>query len=239
MIIIIMFASAVALFASIMFINRLQVRVPLTILMGIIFVGSTAMMTLNYSHHFGMHQETTTTKKVIYSASNSSLPLALYQPVGTSGKDDVYIYNSKKRQKTPDHTQANEYTHSKIKWTKRLTPRLVTTETRWRYNNGFFRIMYMGTGMDGTLVKRTNVLEYPQAYVKITTKQAGQLKKQAASPAAKKAQATAAEQGRSAVAAKVQQALAQNPKMSASQIQRVTLQAEQEVQAQAVKAMLK
>ena len=185
-----------------------------------------------------MHQETTTTKKTIYSASNSALPLALYQPVGTSGKDDVYIYNSKKRQKTPDHTQTNEYTHSKIKWTKRLTPRLVTTETRWRYNNGFFRIMYMGTGMDGTLVKRTNVLEYPQAYVKITTKQANQLKKRAASPAAKKAQTTA-EQGRSAIAARVQQALAKNPKMSASQIQRVTLQAEQEVQSQAVKVMLK
>ena len=94
--------------------------------------------TLNYSHHFGMQKVTTTTTKRIYSASNSSMPLAIYQPVGKGGRDDVYIYNTKVKQKTPNHTQANEYTTSRIKWTNGSTPQLVTTETRWQYRNDFY-----------------------------------------------------------------------------------------------------
>ena len=239
MIIFIMFIAAVAMFACIMFMTNRNLRILWTTIFGAIFIASTAMMTLNYSHHFGMHKVTTTTSQRIYSASNSSMPLALYQPVGTSGKDNVYIYNTKEKQKTPNHTQANDYTSSKIKWTNRATPRLVTTETRWRYNNKFFASMYMLSGMDGTLVKRTNVLEYPTSYVKITVKQARQLKKLASSPAAKKAQAASQQQGKSAVAATVQQALAKNPKMSAQEIQQVTQQAEQKMQSQMVKQMLR
>lgn len=239
MIIIIMFGAAIAMFASIMFIEHRLPRVILTTLCGLLFVGSTLVMTLNYSHHFGMHQVTTTTRKTIYSASNSTLPLALYQPVGTSGRDDVYIYNVRARQKTPTHTQANEFTTSKIRWTNRATPELVTTETRWRYNNNFFAFLYMWSGMDGSLVKRTNTLEYPRVYVKLTVKQANRLKKLAQSPAAKQAQAKAQQQGKAAVASAVQAALAKDPHMTAQQIQQVSQQAEQRLQGQIVKQMLK
>ena len=235
MIIIIMFGAAIAMFASIMFIERRVPQLILSTLCGLLFVGSTLVMTLNYSHHFGMHQVTTTTRKSIYSASNSTMPLALYQPVGSSGRDDVYIYNVQERQKTANHTQANEFTTSKIKWTDRATPELVTTETRWRYNNSFFAALYMWSGMDGTLVKRTNTLEYPRTYVKLTVKQADRLKKIAQSPAAKQAQARAQQQGKTAVASAVQAALA----MTAQQIQQVSQQAEQRLQGQMVKEMLK
>lgn len=227
------------MFASIMFIERRVPQLILATLCGLLFVGSTLVMTLNYSHHFGMHQVTTTTRKPIYSASNSTMPLALYQPVGTSGQDNVYIYNVKPRQKTANHTQADEYTTSKIKWTNETTPKLVTTETRWRYNNNFFTVLYMWSGMDGTLVKRTNTLEYPRTYVKITVKQANRLKKLAQSPAVKQAQARAQQQGKTAVASTVQAALAKNPHMTAQQIQQVSQQAEQQLQGQMVKEMLK
>lgn len=170
MIILIMFGAAIAMFASIMFIEVKTPQLILATLCGLLFVGATFVMTLNYSHHFGMHKVTTTTSRTIYSASNSTMPLALYQPVGTSGQDNVYVYNVKPRQKTANHTQADEYTTSKIKWTNETTPKLVTTETRWRYNNNFFAVLYMWSGMDGNLVKRTNTLEYPRTYVKITVK---------------------------------------------------------------------
>lgn len=239
MIIIIMFGAAIAMFASIMFIERRVPQLILATLCGLLFVCSTLVMTLNYSHHFGMHQVTTTTRKPIYSASNSTMPLALYQPVGTSGQDNVYIYNVKPRQKTANHTQADEYTTSKIKWTNETTPKLVTTETRWRYNNNFFTVLYMWSGMDGNLVKRTNTLEYPRTYVKLTVKQADRLKKLAQSPAVKQAQARAQQQGKTAVASTVQAALAKNPHMTAQQIQQVSQQAEQQLQGQMVKEMLK
>ena len=239
MVIILTFLGAIAFFACMMFTQQKVLRIILTTLTGIIFVGSTTLMTLNYSHHFGMHKVTTTSTKRIYSASNSSMPLALYQPVGKSGQDNVYIYNTKPKQKTPQHTQANEYTFSRIKWTQDDTPQLITTEVRWKYKNNFYRTLYAWSGMDNTLVKRTNVLEYPQTYIKLTTSQAKQLSKVANSAAGKQLQAQAAEQGRAFVTSKVQAAIAKNPHMTAKQIQKVSAQAEQEFQAQSVKQILK
>lgn len=239
MVIILTFLGALAFFACMMFIHQKNLRIVLATLTGILFVGSTTLMTLNYSHHFGMEKVTTTTTKRIYSASNSSMPLAIYQPVGKSGRDDVYIYNTKVKQKTPNHTQANEYTTSRIKWTNNATPRLVTTETRWQYRNNFYKVLYAWSGMDNTLVKRTNVLEYPQTYVKLTTKQAAKLSKIAKSAIGIQLQTQAAEQGRAFVTSKVQAAMAKNPNMTAKQIQEVSAQAEQEFQAQSVKRILK
>ncbi|MCH5357977.1 DUF4811 domain-containing protein [Limosilactobacillus reuteri] len=241
MVIILTFLGALAFFACMMFIQQKNLRIILATLTGIIFVGSTLLMTLNYSHHFGMQKVTTTTTKRIYSASNSSMPLAIYQPVGKSGRDDVYIYNTKVKQKTPNHTQANEYTTSRIKWTNGTTPQLVTTETHWQYRNNFYKVLYAWSGMDNTLVKRTNVLEYPRMYVKLTTNQAAKLAKvvKSATGAKLQAQAQAAEQGRAFVTSKVQAAMAKNPNMTAKQIQEVSAQAEQEFQAQSVKQILK
>ena len=81
MVIILTFLGALTFFACMMFIRQKSLRIILATLTGIIFVGSTLLMTLNYSHHFGMQKVTTTTTKRIYSASNSSMPLAIYQPL--------------------------------------------------------------------------------------------------------------------------------------------------------------
>ncbi|MCH3921298.1 DUF4811 domain-containing protein [Limosilactobacillus sp.] len=238
MVIIIMFAAAIAFFLSVMLVKNKGLSAVLALIFGILFVGSTALMTLNYSHHFGMHQVTTTTTKRIYPVS-STMPLALYQPVGTSGEDNVYIYKTSAQQKKPVHTQANEYTHSKIKWTNRSTPRLVTKETRWRYKNNFYRVLYGGAGMDKTLVKRINTLEYPRTYVKLTVKQAAKLQAVAKSPQVAQMQASAQQTGKAYVSAKVQQAMAKNPHMSAKQIQQTAQTAQQEFQAKMVRQMLK
>ena len=93
--------------------------------------------------------------------------------------------------------------------------------------------------MDNTLVKRTNVLEYPRMYVKLTTSQADKLARVAKSATGAKLQAQVAEQGRAFVTSKVQAAMAKNPNMTAKQIQEVSAQAEQEFQAQSVKQILK
>lgn len=233
MIIILMFVVAVALFASVMFINGRTIRVISTAIFSILFVGSTTLMTLNYSHHFGMHQVTTTTKQTVYSAGGK-LPLAIYQPVGTSGRDNVLVYKTNLHQAKVHHTQANEYTTSKMKFSNRQLPQLTTTETRWRFKNKFYQGLYMWSGMDGTLVKRTNVINYPQAYVKVTTAQAKQLQANAG-------KASSAMQGQlqAAVTSKVQAAMAQNPHMSAHQIQQVSQQAEQELLGQLIKSQLK
>lgn len=238
MVIILTFFGAILFFLSVMFIYQRGLRIVLATITGLIFVGSTALMTLNYSHHFGMHKVTTMTTQRIYPV-NVQMPLALYQPVGTSGKDDVYIYKTSPKQAKPQHTQANEYTHSQVKWKKNGNPRLVTTTTRWRYKSNFYRVLYAWSGMDNTLVKRTNTLEYPRTYVLLTTKQAKQLQARAQSASGQQAQAAARQQGQAYVTSRVQAAMTKNPHMSADQIQAVSQQAQQEFQAKLVRAMLK
>ena len=238
MVIVLTFLGAVCFFLSIMFTRSRASRIVLATITGLVFVGSTALMTLNYSQHFGMHQVTTTTSRQIYPV-NAEMPLALYQPVGTSGKDDVYIYKTKPSQTKLTHTQANEYTHSQVKWKKSGDPRLVTTTTRWRFKNDFYKVLYAWSGMDGTLVKRTNTLEYPRTYVLLTTKQAKQLQAKAKSPAGQQAMATTRQQGQAYVTSRVQAAMTKNPHMTAAQIRAVAKQAEQEFQAKKVQALLK
>ena len=51
MVIILTFLGALAFFACMMFIQQKSLRIILATLTGIIFVGSTLLMTLNYSHH--------------------------------------------------------------------------------------------------------------------------------------------------------------------------------------------
>ncbi len=230
MIIVLMFGSALALFACVMFISQRLTRIIGTLIFGILFVSSTALMTLNYSQHLGMGKVTTTTRQTIYSAANP-LPIAVYQPVGTSGQENVLIYKTNQKQTKATHTQANEYTVSKMKFTNRITPELKTTETRWQFKNNFYRGLFLWSGMNGTLIKRTNIIEYPHTFVKLTASQAQQLQKRMTGVNNSQIQA----QAKSFVSAKVQAAMLKQPNMSAHQINQISQQAEQEFLAQLIR----
>lgn len=230
MITIIMFLGAIAFFAAIMFSPSNRTRWLLGMISGLIFVGSTLMITANFHEHWGMKQVTTTKTQKIYSTS-SQMQLALYQPVGTSGKDNVYIYQTKPRQKTPQHTQANEFTTNRLVWTDSDQATLTVKETRWRFKNDFYKVLFAGSKMDGNLVSRTNTFRYPKTFVKISVKQAQALK----SPAA---QAQLKAQAAAYVTARVQAAKQQTPNLTEAQLQKLTQQAQQEYQAQMIKKMM-
>ena len=230
MITVIMFIGAIAFFVSIMFAPNMRTRWILGLITGLIFVGSTVIITANFHDHWGMKRITTTKTQKIYSAS-SQMQLILYQPVGTSGKDNVYIYQTKPRQKTPQHTQANEFTTNRLVWTDSDQATLTVKETRWRFKNDFYKVLFAGSKMDGKLVSRTNTFRYPKTFVKISVKQAQALKSPA-TQAQLKAQAAAY------VTAKVQAAKQQNPDLTEAQLQKLTQQAQQEYQAQMIKKMM-
>lgn len=178
MLIYLSFLTAVGLYLCSMFMKKGR-KVGMAIF-AILYILTTAGVTANYSHHWGMKKVTTTTSKTIYSAAGSKIPVNLYQPIGTSGQDNVFIYKTTPKQKQNHHTQANELTYSNAKTTTSRQARLVTTETRWQYRNGFYRLLFIGTGINNKLVHRTNTLYYPREYVKLTVNQAKQLKKQLA-----------------------------------------------------------
>lgn len=180
MIIFITFLFAIGLFAAVMFTHQKW----LVGLMGILFVLCTAVTTLNYTHHFGMVKKTTTSVQTVYPVTNK-LPIALYQPVGSNGRDDVYLYKDQPNQAKPQHTQASEKTYSQLKYTKQSSVRLVTKETRWRYRNSFYRFLFMGSGLNGKLIHRHNILYYPRGYVKVSVKQMAKLQRAMKAAAAK------------------------------------------------------
>lgn len=237
MITIIMFLGAIAFFAAIMFSPSNRTRWLLGMISGLIFVGSTLMITANFHEHWGMKQVTTTKTQKIYSTS-SQMQLALYQPVGTSGKDNVYIYQTKPRQKTPQHTQANEFTTNRLVWTDSDQASLTVKETRWRFKNDFYKVLFAGSKMDGNLVSRTNTFRYPKTFVKISVKQAQALKKQAQALKSPTAQAQLKTQAAAYVTAKIQAAKQQNPNLTEAQLQKLAQQAQQEYQAQMIKKMM-
>ena len=237
MITIIMFLGAIAFFAAIMFSPSNRTRWLLGMISGLIFVGSTLMITANFHEHWGMKQVTTTKTQKIYSTS-SQMQLALYQQVGTSGKDNVYVYQTKPRQKTPQHTQANEFTTNRLVWTDSDQATLTFKETRWRFKNDFYKVLFAGSKMDGHLISRTNTFRYPKTFVKISVKQAQALKKQAQALKSPTAQAQLKTQAAAYVTAKVQAAKQQNPDLTEAQLQKLTQQAQQEYQAQMIKKMM-
>jgi hypothetical protein len=237
MITVIMFIGAIAFFVSIMFAPNMRTRWILGLITGLIFVGSTVIITANFHDHWGMKRITTTKTQKIYSAS-SQMQLILYQPVGTSGKDNVYIYQTKPRQKTPQHTQANEFTTNRLVWTDSDQATLTVKETRWRFKNDFYKVLFAGSKMDGKLVSRTNTFRYPKTFVKISVKQAQALKKQAQTLKSPATQAQLKAQAAAYVTAKVQAAKQQNPDLTEAQLQKLTQQAQQEYQAQMIKKMM-
>lgn len=237
MITVIMFIGAIAFFVSIMFAPNMRTRWILGLITGLIFVGSTVIITANFHDHWGMKRITTTKTQKIYSAS-SQMQLILYQPVGTSGKDNVYIYQTKPRQKTPQHTQANEFTTNRLVWTDSDQATLTVKETRWRFKNDFYKVLFAGSKMDGKLVSRTNTFRYPKTFVKISVKQAQALKKQAQALKSPATQAQLKAQAAAYVTAKVQAAKQQNPDLTEAQPQKLTQQAQQEYQAQMIKKMM-
>lgn len=237
MITVIMFIGAIAFFVSIMFAPNMRTRWILGLITGLIFVGSTVIITANFHDHWGMKRITTTKTQKIYSAS-SQMQLILYQPVGTFGKDNVYIYQTKPRQKTPQHTQANEFTTNRLVWTDSDQATLTVKETRWRFKNDFYKVLFAGSKMDGKLVSRTNTFRYPKTFVKISVKQAQALKKQAQALKSPATQAQLKAQAAAYVTAKVQAAKQQNPDLTEAQLQKLTQQAQQEYQAQMIKKMM-
>lgn len=196
MIIILLIIACLALFASAMFIKQRGTRIVAILLSVILMVGSTTLMVLNYHSHFGMKKVTTTTTRVV-SPVAKQLPIALYQPLGTDGKEEVLMYRNSPNGKV-QHTRADENVTSKMKLGNVQSPTMTVKKTRWQFKNNFYKTLFMWSGMDGTLAKQETTITYPANYLRVTPRQMRQLK--AAMAAAAKNPA-AQKQGLSAVIA--------------------------------------
>ncbi|GEK29622.1 DUF4811 domain-containing protein [Furfurilactobacillus siliginis] len=233
--------GAIALFICFVYIKPMTWRVIGTLLSLVLLITSLVMINKNDHDHYGMHKVTTTETKKIYSAdATGKMGLLLYQPIGSKGTENVQIYATKPKQKTPGHTQPNEFTTNKVKRTSAAKATLKTTETRWQYNKGA-KIWFGISGNNNKLIKRVNTFTIPNNWIHITTKQATTLKKKMAKMQTPAAQAQTKQQAEAYVKTKMQAAAQKDPSIMQDQAKQAKLskQFAAEFQANMIKQAIK
>jgi hypothetical protein len=234
MILVLLVASAVALFLSFIYVHRTSLRISLSVVFGILLVGSIFFISLNDGQHYGMVKTTTTTTKSLKSAGSSKqLDLLLYQSVGTADKHRVYIYKNTTNQKKVSHTTASVKTANQVKTTT-ATPKLVIKTTRWTYQSNAMKFWFGLANNDKQLIKRTNYFYINKSWVVLSTTQAKQFSK-----LMKQQQATLKARAKVYVANQVKAAMAKNPSMTKAQLAKVQKAAAAQYQANAIQSMVK
>ncbi|MFT9373415.1 DUF4811 domain-containing protein [Liquorilactobacillus hordei] len=235
---------AILLFVSMISIDKAVLRNVLSIIFALGLVVSMIFMVENDKRHFGMHKvETVKTSKLVSAAASKQINLLLYQAVGTSGKEKVYIYKSKTSQKKATTTNPDpSKTQNKV---KKITgnAKLVTRTFRWEYKNDFYKFWFGISGNGHKLIRHYNTFKINDNWAVLSTQQAKKLQKLAKS----EDQATVQNQAKAYVEAQVKEkltaALTKNPTMSTQEQQSLTAkasaQAQKDFKKQALQELIK
>lgn len=176
MIIFVAVILAIALFISMVSISKPLLRNLTSLIIAILFALSLSLIVLNDRDHFGMKKITTTQTADLISVSPSKqLKMLLYQNVGTSGKNRVYIYKTQATQKKPTTTNPDPtHTTNKVKVTTQ-SPRIVTKTTRWVYKNDAYKLWFGIAGNNHKLIQHKNTFEINNDWLTLSSVQAKKL----------------------------------------------------------------
>jgi hypothetical protein len=200
----------------------------------VIFLGSTVMVTLNFHNHWGMKKVTTEkTTKLVSSLPQGNMNVLMYQPIGTSGKDNVFIYRTNAKSKTMSKTGVDKFQNHVV--VTNNSPKLVTKKVRYEYKSSMTRFWF-GMAQKPSRVKTINYFYVPKNWMRLTVKQVKSIPSIMKKLSAKN-QAVNADKmkiaGQQYVQAMLMQAMKQNPKMTSSQKQAVIKKATADFKSQA------
>lgn len=231
MIIVSILICAVLSYYFAVFIKNKRVGYTLAGIFIALFIGSIVLLVSNEYGHFGM-EKVTSEKTIQIQTVQKGSNVLLYKKLGTSGKEDVYIYRTPETAKTknPEHTKAKlDVTNSVKKGSSVNT--LTQKTTRWEYKNGFYSFLFGISGNDKEFVKQANTFHIGDGWLVLSTTQAAKLNKEMKS---KKVQTQMKTEGEAYVKAAVTKAMTVNPSMTAAQQKQVMQQAQKEFKAQAM-----
>lgn len=226
MIIVAVIGLAILLFVSMVSISKPLWRAITSLIIAALLGVSLLFVVLNDSNHFGMKKVTTTTTTDLISVSPSKqLKMLLYQDVGTSDKDHVYIYkkhNSQKKSTTtnPDPT----ITTNKVKITSKI-PQVVTKTVRWEYKSNGYKFWFAIAGNGHKLIRHHNTFEINKDWLTLSTAQAKKLQKLAKQQNSASAKKEAETSVKATVTKSITAAMKKDPKMSASEQKTLTAEA--------------
>lgn len=239
MIIFSLIICAILLFISMISINKNSIRTVLSIIFAVGLIVSMIFMIENDKRHFGMHKvESSKTSKLVSAVSSNQVNLLLYQTVGTSGKEKVYIYKTKINQKKEITTNPDpSKTENKIKNTNE-SAKLVTRTVRWEYKNNFYKFWFGISGNGHKLVRHYNTFFVNNDWAVLSTQQAKELQKIAKNENQSEVKEEAKEYVETEVKGKITKALTKDPSMSAKEQQILTAKASLQAQKDFKKMMM-
>lgn len=214
--------SAIAFFISFIYIDKMTTRLIATGIAGVILIISLFAIVANYHSHYGMEKVETVKTQQIYSADRTGrLDMLLFQPIGTAGKENIYIYSKHDDSKKVSHTQANEFTTSHVKQHNADKAELKTTEIRWRYKSKAYRFWFGIADNNHILVKRTNTFYLPKNWHTLSTNQAKMLQQKLTSSEFKQQAKT---QAAEFIGNKMKAAMSKNPELMTDKAKQAALQ---------------
>lgn len=226
---ILIFAGLAYFFA--VFLKNKKVGYSLSFTFIALFIISLVLLISNEYNHFGMEQVTNKTTYQIQSAQKGS-NLLLEKKLGTSGKENVYVYRTPEtaNAKKPKTTKANVHVKNVVKTGNYSAVTLEQKTTRWEYKNGFYSFLFGISDNNKEFVKQTNTFKVGSDWLVLTTTQAKQLQKKMSSKTFK---AQMKKEGAAYVQAAVTKAMQANSSMSSAEQKKIAKQAQKEFQAEA------
>lgn len=214
----------------------------------ILTLGIVTMLTLNFTHHWGMHKVTTTTTSRIYTAGQTDSPagILMIKPLGTTKDTYVMVYRDTDSQKkaTAHFVPNTKHLVNAAKTTavyhyanaKHATVTTRTIRWQWRSKN-FKRLLNVGD-QAGELIHKRSVVKLPKrTWIALTTPQAKQIQaRQKATTASTAADQAALKQQ---LTAKVTAYMKQHPTATAAQIKAYQQEVTAKLTITSIKAALK
>ncbi|MGR3742308.1 DUF4811 domain-containing protein [Companilactobacillus sp. DQM5] len=225
-------------FISIVYIKNKTISNMLGILFFALVIGNISLMMMNDHNHFGMKTITEERTVDLVSASpKKGMNMLLYKPVGTKGKENVYIYRTDKNQKKPKYTKVDTNISISNKVVTTTGADKLVQKSKYRvYKSEFMKFVFGISGNDHKFVSRKNVFYVNKNWLVLSTNQAQELQKKMKD---KNYQAQLKIEGKSYVQKAVMTAMMQNPQMTEDQKNRIVNDATQQFQMMKMEELIK
>lgn len=186
MIIVLLVVFAVAAFLSAFLIQRQWLRWSITTLMFAGLIGSVVGMVANAHNHFGMVQQTRTTRQEIFTAGDAQqgFGMLLYENIGTDGQSKAYIYRAAADAQKPtvspnmrqDMTLEETLAAVKISGHHQSIAGerafVVTKKTTYVYEDEWAKILFGIADNQQEIVSVDQTFEVPASWIVLSTQQA-------------------------------------------------------------------
>lgn len=146
---------------------------------------SILLLVLNMGTHLGLTKTTNNNRQTIRPTSTSQgVQLLVYQPLGTTNNERVYVYNGDQKSPLPGKWGLAKTTRvaSSVTTTNAKHATLTLTTTKYTYQNQLAKVLFAIPGTKLATTQQVAHFTVPKSWLVLSSKQATRLKQAAANP---------------------------------------------------------